>query len=253
MSAGERGRSPNKGSRGEQVEGKRAVMELLRAERRAVQAVYLARADDRDAALDEIATRAGHRLHLVAPGRVAELARSDAHQGVVARAASLPFADLDELLDAPAAFLVALDGVTDPRNFGAVLRSAETAGATGVVLPRHRTARITPAVTKAAAGAIEYVPIAEVAGIPAALERAARRSVWTIGLDERGEQSIDDVALTDQPVVLVFGAEGRGLARLTRDRCDVLARIPMYGRLASLNVSAAAAVACHAVARRRRV
>jgi 23S rRNA (guanosine2251-2'-O)-methyltransferase len=253
MSTGDRGRSSNKGSRGDQVEGKRAVLELLRAERRAVHSVHVARADERDAVLEEIAALAGQRLHLVSAGRLAELARSDAPQGVVARAAPVPFADLDALLDAPDAFLVALDGVTDPRNFGAVLRSAETAGATGVVVPRHRTARITPAVTKAAAGAIEYVPIAEAAGIPAMLERAARRSVWTIGLDERGEQSIDEVALTDQPVVLVLGAEGRGLARLTRDRCDVVARIPMYGHLASLNVSAAAAVACHAVARSRRV
>jgi 23S rRNA (guanosine2251-2'-O)-methyltransferase len=253
MSPGDRGRAPNKGSRGEQVEGKRAVLELLRAEQRAVQSVHLARVDERDTVLEEIAARAGPRLQVVSPGRLAEMARSDAAQGVIARAAPIRFADLDDLLDTPDAFLVALDGVTDPRNLGAVLRSAETAGATGVVLPRHRSARITPAVAKAAAGAIEYVSIAEVAGIPTALERAARRSVWTIGLDERGEQSIDDVAIADQPIVLVFGAEGRGLSRLTRDRCDVVASIPTYGRLASLNVASAAAIACHAVARRRRV
>ena len=120
-----------------------------------------------------------------------------------------------------------------------------------MVVPRHRSARLTPAVVKAAAGAIEYVPIATVAGIPAFLERASRKAVWSVGLDERGEQSVDELAFVDQPVVLVFGAEGRGLARLTRDRCDALAQIPMYGRLASLNVAAAAALACHAVARRR--
>ena len=142
------------------------------------------------------------------------MARSDAPQGVLAQAAPLPAADVDDLLDAPDAFLVALDGVTDPRNLGAVLRSAETAGVTGMVVPRHRSARLTPAVVKAAAGAIEYVPIATVAGIPAFLERASRKAVWSVGLDERGEQSVDELAFVDQPVVLVFGAEGRGLARL---------------------------------------
>jgi 23S rRNA (guanosine2251-2'-O)-methyltransferase len=241
------------GLRGEQVEGKRAVLELLRAERRRVRNVYLARATGGDDVVDEIVARAGPRLQMVTAERLAAIARSDAAQGVVAHAAPLLEADLDVLLDAPAAFIVALDGVTDPRNLGAVLRAAETAGATGVVLPRHRSARITPTVTKAAAGAIEYVPIASVGGIPAALERASRRAVWTVGLDERGEQSVDELAVSDQPVVLVFGAEGRGLGRLTRERCDVLARIPMRGHLASLNVAAAAAIACHAVARGRSV
>ena len=168
-------------------------------------------------------------------------------------AAPLRPVDVDELLRAADAFVIALDGVTDPRNLGAVLRCAETAGATGVVLPRHRSARMTPAVTKAAAGAIEYLPIASVAGIPAMLDRASRKGVWSVGLDEGGSQSLFDLNLTDQPIVLVLGAEGRGLARLTRDRCDVLAHIPMRGRVSSLNVAAAAALACHEVARRRAV
>jgi 23S rRNA (guanosine2251-2'-O)-methyltransferase len=245
--------SDDRGRRGEQVEGKRAVLELLRAGRRSVRRVHVARTAERDPIVDEICERAGDVLQRVAPERLAALARSDVPQGVVAFAAPLPGVDLDELLAVPDAFIVALDGVTDPRNLGAVLRSAETAGATGMVLPRHRSSQITPAVTKAAAGAIEYVPIAGVSGIPAALERAARKAVWTVGLDERGEQSLDDLAVSDQPLVLVFGAEGRGLARLTRERCDVLVQIPMRGRLASLNVAAAAAVACHAIARRRAV
>jgi 23S rRNA (guanosine2251-2'-O)-methyltransferase len=245
--------SGDAGRRGEQVEGKRAVVELLRAGRRRVRSVHVARTAARDPIVDEICERAGDRVHRDPPERLAALARSDAPQGVVAFAEPLPDVDFDALLSDSDAFIVALDGVTDPRNLGAVLRSTETAGVTGMVLPRHRSAQITPAVTKAAAGAIEYVPIASVAGIPAALERAARSAIWTVGLDERGEQSLDDLAVADQPVVLVFGAEGRGLARLTRRRCDVLVRIPMHGRLPSLNVSAAAAVACHAVARRRSV
>jgi 23S rRNA (guanosine2251-2'-O)-methyltransferase len=146
---------------------------------------------------------------------------------------------------------VALDGVTDPRNLGAVLRTAEAAGATGAIVPRRRAALLVPAAAKAAAGAIEHVPIAFVGGLPAALDIAARAGVWTVGLDADGTDSVFDLELADRPLVLVLGAEGGGLARLTRERCDVLAGIAMHGQLESLNVSAAAAVACFEIARRR--
>jgi len=228
------------------------VLELLRAGRRPVRAVQVSRTAQPDDTLDEIVALAGARLRRVAPETLRAAARSDAHQGVVATADALRAADLGELLDRPHAFLVALDGVTDPQNLGAVLRTAETAGATGVILPRHRSAHVTAAVAKAAAGAIEYVPIALVGGIPSALERAARAGVWSVGLDERGTQSLFDLSLADQPVVVVLGAEGRGLGRLTQKRCDVLVHIPMHGHISSLNVAAAAALACHEVARRRR-
>jgi 23S rRNA (guanosine2251-2'-O)-methyltransferase len=233
---------------GEQVEGRRAVLELLRAGTRSVRNVYVSNQIDHDAELEQLA---GSKLRLVKPEKIEAMSRSDVHQGVLAQAAPISAADLDELLEEPDAFLVALDGVTDPQNLGAIMRSAETAGATGVLLPRHRSARITPVVAKAAAGAIEHLPIALVGGIPNALERAKRAGCWSVGLDERGEQSIFDLGLADQPMLLVLGAEGRGLARLTRERCDVLVRIPMHGHLESLNVAAAATLACHEVARRR--
>jgi 23S rRNA (guanosine2251-2'-O)-methyltransferase len=236
---------------GEQVEGRRAVLELLRAGRRAVRSVSVASSVREDAALDEIRELAGPALKMVGADRIDALARTDAPQGVVARAAPLPVADLDEMLAEPDAFVVALDGVSDPRNLGAVARVAETAGATGLVLPRHRGAPITPTVTKAAAGALEYLPIALVGGVPAALERARRAGCWAVGLDAGGDWSLFDLELADQPLVLVLGSEGRGLARLTSARCDVLVSIPMYGSIESLNVSAAAAIACHEIARRR--
>jgi len=236
---------------GDQIEGRRAVLELLRAGRRRPRAVYLSSAISRDETVKDIVERAAGALRVVPPERVEQLARTDAHQGVVAMAPPLRTAELDTLLAVDGAFLVAVDGVTDPRNLGAMMRSAETAGATGLVLPRHRSARITPVVTKAAAGAIEYLPVALVGGIPAAIDRATRAGCWTVGLDERGDRSLFDLDLADQRIVLVFGSEGRGLARLTRERCDVLVRIPVRGHLASLNVSAAATLACHEVARRR--
>jgi 23S rRNA (guanosine2251-2'-O)-methyltransferase len=206
---------------------------------------------DPDDVVDEIVELAGTTVRFVSPEQLAGAARTDAPQGVVARADPIPEADLDALLAEPAAFLVALDGVTDPRNLGAVMRSAETAGATGVVLSRHRSARLTPAAMKAAAGAAEHLPVARVGGIPAALDRVRRAQVWAIGLDEAGDRDIGDVEIATEPLLLVLGAEGGGLAALTKRRCDVLARIPTHGHVASLNVAAAAAVACHEIARRR--
>ncbi len=233
----------------EQVEGRRAVTELLRARRRRVRTVWLA-GDGLDE-LEGIARRAGVTVHRVARDELAERARTESPQGVIATADPVPEADLNRLLADERAFLVALDGVTDPRNLGAVMRTAEVSGATGLVVPRHRAARITPAVAKAAAGALEHLPIATVGGIPAALDRARRAGVWAVGLDADGDAPLFDLPVADQRVMLVFGSEGTGLSRLTRARCDVVAAIPMRGALESLNVAAAAALACYEVARRR--
>ena len=241
-----------RGVGGEQVEGRQAVRELLAARRRRVREVWMDGALEPAPVLDEImrlAERAGVPIRMTP--RLESLARTDASQGVIARAEPLPVAIDDDLLAEPAAFLVALDGVTDPRNLGAILRSAEGAGATGVLLPRRRSVHVTPAVTKAAAGAIEHMRIALVPGVPATLERARRAGVWAVGVDERGDTDLFGLDLASEPVVLVLGAEGRGLSRLSRERCDVVARIPMLGRLDSLNVASAAALACFEVARRR--
>ena len=147
--------------------------------------------------------------------------------------------------------LLVVDGVTDPGNLGAILRTAECAGVTGVVLPRHRAARITPTVAKRAAGAIEHLRFAPVSGIPTALATIAELGVWSVGLDVTADQTIWDLPIADAPLALVLGAEGRGLSRLVRQRCDVTARIPVSGRLDSLNVSGATAVALFEVLRRR--
>lgn len=217
-------------------------------------------ADDLDPApiLDEIVELAAVdsvRVRRVARAVVDDEARTDAPQGIVARVDPLEEADADVLarreVDGRPPFLVVLDGVTDPGNLGAVLRSAEGAGATGAVLPRHRAARVTPTVAKAAAGAVEHLPIATVAGIPAALDRFRDRGVWVVGLDQAGDRPVWDLPVATEPVALVLGAEGRGISRLTRERCDVVVSIPQAGRLDSLNVGAAAAVACFEVARRR--
>ena len=188
-------------------------------------------------------------------------ARTESPQGVVAVADPLPEVEVAELVEprpedatgrpAGAPFLLALDGITDPGNFGAMLRTAECAGVTGVVLPRHRSTRITPTVAKAAAGAVEHLRFAVVPGIPSALRTLSSHDVWTVGLDAAGPRPLHDLDLAGEAVALVLGSEGRGLSRLVAQRCDVLASIPLRGTLGSLNVAAAAAVACFEIARRR--
>jgi 23S rRNA (guanosine2251-2'-O)-methyltransferase len=250
---------------GDQIEGRQAVRELLAAGHRRIREVWIvADADESDILSDirELADGGRVTVRDVGRGKFAAQARCEAPQGVLALAAPLDEADLDDLITGTGAarertrgkvapFLVALDGVTDPGNLGAVLRSAECAGATGVVLPRHRAVHVTPAATKAAAGAIEHLPMAVVGGLPAALARMRDAGVLVVGLDGAADRSLYELSPADGPVCLVLGAEGRGLSRLVRERCDELLSIPLQGRLASLNVAAAATLACFEVARQR--
>lgn len=269
---GRRGRvASHRGLGGDQVEGRQAVRELLIAGRRPVREVWML--DQRDDApilqdIRELAASERVPVTTVGKGRFHAQARCEAPQGVLALAAPLPEVDLDALVAGTAAtagaatgadpsaagrppFLVALDGVTDPGNLGAVLRSAECAGVTGAILPRHRAVHVTPAATKAAAGAVEHVPMAVVGGLPSAIAELRRAGVHVVGLDGAAPQSLYDVAGADGPICLVLGAEGRGLSRLVRERCDQVVAIPMAGALGSLNVSAAAALACFEIARHR--
>lgn len=204
----------------------------------------------------EAATRQRVPVRRVARQRLEGVARTDAPQGVIAHAEPLPEADFDDLLHplwsgAPPPFLLAVDGVTDPQNLGALLRSAEAAGATGAVLPRHRAVHVTPAVAKAAAGAIERLPLAVVPGLPAAIARAKDAGVWVVGLVTESGQDLFGQRLGDGPVMAVLGSEGAGLSRLVRERCDLLTTIPLRGTLSSLNVAAAGAVALFELARQR--
>jgi 23S rRNA (guanosine2251-2'-O)-methyltransferase len=243
---------------GDQIEGLQAVRELLRAGRRRVHQVTVAQGHGSSGPLDEIqelARAARVPLRHAARGQLAGLALTDAPQGVVARADPLPDTPLEVLArgDAsdPVPFLVVLDGVTDPHNLGAVMRSALCAGATGLVTGRHRSAPLSPAALKAAAGAAEYLPVATAPGVPAVLTRLAAAGVWTVALDAAARTSIWDLGVATEPVALVLGAEGRGLSRLVRERCDLMVHIPLWGPLESLNVAAAAALACFEVARIR--
>jgi 23S rRNA (guanosine2251-2'-O)-methyltransferase len=244
---------------GDQVEGRRAVLELLSARRRAVRRVLVAQDQDPSPQLDRIEALAAKLrvpLETVPRARLQAQARTEAPQGVLALARPVDPVSLEDLCaprtaSGKAPFLLVAAGITDPRNLGALLRSAECAGVTGVVLPRHRSARLSPTVTKAAAGAIEHLLFAVVGGLPAALTVLRDRGVWSIGLAGEADQSLYGLPLGEGPVALVVGSEEKGLAPLVRRRCDALASIPQHGVLPSLNVGVAGAVACFEVARQR--
>ena len=243
---------------GDQVEGRRAVLELLAVGRRHIRRVLLAEDQDPSPQLDEIeelATRRRIPIETVPRARLDSQARTDAPQGVVALARPLEPVSLEELCqngrDGEPPFLLVAAGITDPRNLGALLRSAECAGVGGVVLPRHRSARLSATVTKTAAGAIEHLSFAVVGGVPTALNEMRELGVWSIGLAGEADQSLYDLPLGEGAVALVVGSEEKGLAPLVRRRCDALAAIPQHGALPSLNVGVAGAVACFEVARQR--
>ena len=247
-------RARPKGLGGRQIEGRQAVREMLIAGRRKVHEIWISSELEGDAGVDDIVTIANAQrvpVVYVAEERLEREARSEAPQGVLATAAELPEADLGSLLRGDGTtppFLVAVDGVTDPGNLGAIIRSCDGAGVSGVLLPRHRAVHVTPTVAKAAAGAVEYVPIALVPGLPAALQadegarhldRRARRRRRPQPVRTRRSRCGADLPRAR--------CEGAGLSRLARERCDTIVSIPMLGGVSSLNVSAAAALSTYQV------
>jgi 23S rRNA (guanosine2251-2'-O)-methyltransferase len=253
-----RNRPPLSELGGDAVEGRRAVLELLTVGRRTVRKIMMAQDQDPSPLLDkieELAARMRVPVETVPRLRLDSEARTEAPQGVIAQARPLEPVALEDLCVPDRAgvppFLLVAAGITDPRNLGALLRSAECAGVTGVVLPRHRSARLSPTVAKTAAGAIEHLAFAVVGGIPAALSTMTELGVWTVGLAGESTQSLYDLPLGEGPVALVVGSEDKGLAPLVRRRCDAVVSIPQHGKLPSLNVGVAGAVAAFEVARQR--
>jgi len=238
-----------------QISGRHPVLELLRADSRRVEEVAVL-AGGRGPALQDLLALAKSRGVKVAfrtREQLTSMAGTPHHQGVVARVAGAGYSSLAELLAlarAEPAFFMALDQVQDPRNLGAILRSAEAAGVHGVVLPKHHSAGLTPAAAKSAVGAVDLVPVARESNIVQCLEAMKKAGIWIIGAVTNGGVVPWDTDLTG-PVCLVLGGEGEGLRPLVARTCDLLVTLPMRGRLGSLNVSAAAAVLCFEVLRQR--
>jgi 23S rRNA (guanosine2251-2'-O)-methyltransferase len=236
------------------LSGFHAVTARLRAQPESVRTIYVSgsRRDRRARELIERAADAGVAVHTADEQRLAALAGSDRHQGVVAVVDAVPASrTLDEVLDAltEPALLLVLDGVTDPHNLGACLRSADGFGAHAVVVPKDRAVGMNATVAKAASGAAETVPFLSVTNLARTLAELKERGIWVVGADVGGENLFE--ADLSGPVAWVLGAEGSGLRRLTRDSCDRIVTIPMQGAVESLNVSVAAGVCLFATRRQR--
>jgi len=227
------------------IYGRNAVLEAARAGR--VVRVYQASGLGHDPRLEELARLA--RVEVVPAARIDAMAPG-VNQGVAAELKPRRDWTLKQLLDTRPSLLVALDSIMDPQNLGAILRSAEVAGADGAVVPEHRSAPISPAAVKASSGASELLPIARVSGLPSAVAEVKRAGIWCVALDPRGELPAWEFDFTQQ-VCVVVGGEGTGVQRLVKERCDARVRLPVAGRVASLNASAAAAALLYEVMRQR--
>lgn len=208
--------------------------------------------------LQEIFTTARDRkipVQKVDRQRLEKFASGVAHQGVLVFLAAKEYVEVDDILagisPGEAPFLIILDEISDPHNLGAILRTADAAGAHGVVIPRRRSAPLTPTVAKSSAGAIEYVQVARVANLPQTIEGLKKKGLWIVGADADGEDVFWDARLNG-PLALVIGGEDKGLGRLVKERCDSLVRLPMSGRVNSLNASVATALLSYEVLRQRR-
>ncbi|WP_166850647.1 23S rRNA (guanosine(2251)-2'-O)-methyltransferase RlmB [Isoptericola sp. BMS4] len=243
----------------EVVAGRNAVLEALRTDM-PVTAVHLAARidhDDRTREILELASVKGATLHESTRTELDHLTEGSVHQGVAAQVPPYDYADVDDLLDAAAQagvapLFVALDGVTDPRNLGAVLRSAGAFGAHGVIVPERRSASVTASAWKVSAGAAARVPVAKVKNLSRTLAELKKSGVFVVGLDAGGDSEVRDLGFATDPLTLVVGSEGKGLSRLVRETCDAVASIPISSDVESLNAGVAAGITLYEVAQARR-
>ena len=238
------------------IYGINAVTEALKARGRAFEWVGVAK-DRHDLRLQRVveeSRRNGIAVRFVPRAELDRMAGNNAHQGVVAVTSAKQYSDLDDVVAAKRgqySLVVVLDGVEDPHNLGAILRTADAAGADGVVVPERRAVGVTGTVAKVSAGASEHLPIAKVTNIARTLEDLKSKNLWIVGLDERGMQTYDSVDYK-MDCAIALGAEGKGLHDLVRKRCDFIVSIPMLGKVPSLNVSVAAGIVLYEVVRQRK-
>lgn len=258
-SAPRRPKSRTLGDSSEIIAGRNAVLEALRAGV-PVQTTWFAHrieADDRTREIIALASDTGAPMHEASRSDLDKITFGASHQGVAIQVPPYEYAEPDDLLDAAEesgrpALVVALDGVTDPRNLGAVLRSAGAFGAHGVLVPERRSAGVTAAAWKVSAGAAARVPVARATNLVRALEDYRKAGLFVVGLDAGGDAALDTLAFAPDPIVLVVGSEGKGLSRLVAEKCDAIASIPIASSVESLNAGVATGIALYEVARLRR-
>lgn len=229
------------------IEGKNSILEALKADH-AINKLYLEKGS-KDPALERIyaiARNKGIVVTYLDKSKLESMSVTRNHQGVIADASPHDYVDVSDILKiaedkGQQPFILILDGITDPNNLGSIIRTAECAGVHGIILPKRRSASLSPVVAKVAAGAAEHVPIAKVTNIARTIQDLKDSGIWVLGADVNGE-TIYDKYDYKSALVIVIGSEGEGISRLVREKCDVLLRIPMYGKINSLNAAVAAAL-----------
>ncbi len=238
------------------IEGRNAISEALKSGR-TLDKVFVADGDT-DRALSRLAAlarEAGAAVVQVDRRRLDQMSQTHAHQGIIAQAAAHSYATVEEILQraaerGEAPLLILCDELTDPHNLGAILRTAECAGAHGVIIPKRRSVGLTAVVAKTSAGAVEHMPVARVANLVSAIEDLKRQGIWVFGTDAAGTTDLYHADFQG-PTAIVIGSEGFGMSRLVAERCDLLLSIPMKGQINSLNASSAAAVLLYEAVRQR--
>jgi len=240
----------------DKLEGRNSVLEALKAGR-SINKIFIAKGE-REGSITQIVALAMHNgipVQEVDKNKLDHMSVSRAHQGVIALAAAKDYATVEDILEAAyksgrPPFIVILDEITDPQNFGSILRTANAAGVHGVIISKRRAVGLTSAVSKASAGAIEYVPVARVTNIVQTIEKLKKQNIWVVGTDSSGEDLYFEKDLTG-PIALVIGSEGEGMGRLVRESCDFVVKIPMAGEISSLNAAVAGAVVMYEIVRQR--
>ena len=239
------------------IEGKNAVIEALRAGR-TIDKVYIAKGEQQDKAMRFISQKAranGAVVSEVDRRKLDAMSETHAHQGVIAIAALREYAEIEDILNlaeekGEKPLVVVCDEISDPHNLGAIIRTAEAAGAHGIIIPKHRSAGVTAIVEKTSAGAVEHMLVARVPNLVSALEKLKQAGLWIFGTAAEGSKGLWEAEFRDG-TALVIGSEGSGMSRLTRESCDFLISVPMAGKVSSLNASAAAAVVLYEAVRQR--
>lgn len=237
------------------IEGRNAVIEAFRSGRTIDKVFVLDGCQDGPVrTIVREAKKHGSVLNFVEKERLNQLSETGRHQGVIAWAAAYSYAEVSDMLEAAAQkgedpFIILLDGIEDPHNLGAIIRTANTAGAHGVIIPKRRASGLTATVAKASAGALNYTPVAKVTNLAKTIDELKEKGLWFVCADMDGEQMYD-LNLTG-PIGLVVGSEGQGVSRLVKEKCDFIASIPMKGEITSLNASVAGGVLAYEIVRQR--
>lgn len=240
----------------DKIAGVNSIMEALRAGRK-IHKIYIqeGREGKRIEELTKFASGKGIYIQYVEKQRLDKMYTHTNHQGIVAQVESYQYSTIEEVLEIAAMkgeepFILILDGIEDPQNLGSIIRTAECAGVHGVVIPRHNAAEVTETVAKASAGAIEYMKIVQETNIVNTINNLKKQGLWVIGADMSGSSDYFATQLPT-PTALVIGGEGRGMRRLVKENCDIIVKIPMAGKIESLNASVAAALLIYEVVRQR--